>query len=65
MMLEYLIVILVISISGLFFGASVYLISKNESNEFWKGFVACGFSILGTPFVQFVFSFVKTFIGVK
>lgn len=65
MMLECLIIILLIAKSGLFFGASVYLIYKNDSSDFWKGFYACGLGILGIPFVRFVFSFVKAFIGVE
>lgn len=56
--------ILIIVVSGLFFGASVYLVFKNDSSDFWKGFIAFGCSILGTPFIKFLYFMIKTFISI-
>lgn len=55
--------ILIIGVSGLLFGASVYLVLKNDSSDFWKGFQACGCCVLGTPFIKFLYSMIKTFIS--
>lgn len=60
--MDTLFAILIIGVSGLFFGASVYLVFKNDSSDFWKGFIACGCSVLGSPFIKFLYSMIKNFL---